>query len=811
MIEAYVSGEAARVAFVEGTEATYIDAEDPGNVHAVTLSSLFRLFDGAGDVERFVVGRREEAFSRLLAKYSFDRSLRLLDLALDASFSIAVRVEAAAAYVNLVSDNSVRDRVENYVLSVPRLEATDHFGEGFPAEFRVLIHRLSALQGHIVRVSAALTRSLELNSDEAHRHQVYSQIVDTGAFKSIVLALEANVGMNGAILTAHQKLSAVRNGRAIVQGWTGQFVSRQPKIEDDPVGDDRDDWHSTDVIATAPKGWRAFQAVMSQQDFIIKKMLAGDQEGARRFAANLAKWQLEASSKKFAARSMSRLASEARKLGLRSLELDWAKTATELNPDDQTALALLADTYLELLRLPEAEDAFIRAGKLGESEFAAVGLARVHRAAGQLDRAAAELRKAIDTFSEADQINHAWLALAEVSREQDKPFAALEIYDQALKRFAYVSELWCGKASVLRDLGRLEEAATLAQQAIGLFPNDSVPYAISAEILRDLGREQEALESYDAMAERFPSDPVVANARATLLADLGRYEDSLAAFRVAQTKFPYEHMAFCGYAETKRESGDLAGALLAYEDAISRFPLSSIARGGHANVLKLMGRFEDALAAYDRNIRDFPYEVVSMSNRANLLKLLGRYSDAVSAYDVLLSKRPDFKRATYGKAAALIAMSRLDDADPLLPGPNDIPRNDDDWVGLHIRGLLLLKKGNLSAAKRAFSQGTEIGSPQRRRIFATSLIAVEMRLRAFTQAIAALPEYPTGLASAFVARCFLEVGNNSMALEHLQSANDNHPAFRAYVEELSNRAIQRASKGEDWLDDMEVELSLQAA
>jgi tetratricopeptide (TPR) repeat protein len=222
-----------------------------------------------------------------------------------------------------------------------------------------------------------------------------------------------------------------------------------------------------------------------------------------------------------------------------------------------------------------------------------------------------------------------------------------------------------------------------------------------------------------------------------------------------------------------------------------------------------MGRFEDALSAYDQNIADFPYDAISMANRANLLKLLGRYGDSVDAFDLLIERRPDFVRAKYSKASALIALKKYDEAERLLPsGP---PATEDEWMGSYVAGLLKLKRGNLSAASRIFAQGMADAPFQRRGTFKSGWALVEIRLRHFQNAVSALGEHAEHLSSALAARCHFQIGETSAAFAALEAANDNYPTFREYASELRRLFNRTGAQTETWFDEMELELSLQAA
>ena len=90
-----------------------------------------------------------------------------------------------------------------------------------------------------------------------------------------------------------------------------------------------------------------FQNVMRQQDAIVFQLQQANVPQARRFADQLVRMQLSGDNgAEYASKSLCRLAQEAKGLGLNSLQLEWAKRATELTPHDTCAHGQTADAYI---------------------------------------------------------------------------------------------------------------------------------------------------------------------------------------------------------------------------------------------------------------------------------------------------------------------------------------------------------------------------------------------------------------------------------------------------------------------------------
>src|SRR4030095_10685169 len=95
---------------------------------------------------------------------------------------------------------------------------------------------------------------------------------------------------------------------------------------------------------------------------------------------------------------------------------------------------------------------------------------------------------------------------------------------------------------------------------------------------------------------------------------------------------------------------------------MSEFPETVVARSGRAEVLKSQNRLGEALAAYESVIADFPEGVVARNAPAS---------------------RPALRR-------------RWEEARSILPGLS--PITEQDWIGYHIRAMVLLRMGRLEEA-----------------------------------------------------------------------------------------------------------------
>lgn len=818
-MHAFVSGKAARVAIVQGADVSYFNADRPLEKITSTPADLGYLFLGVDDVEKISVSTQEETYPLLLKKFNFDRGLHLLDIALtdeDEEF----RCEAAVLFEKIMDDRPSLELIKNYVWAAQN--------ESFPEDSELLFLRSVAprfvefvedarrSQVHTLRFNAALERAFEaLDVDEASAKEFRFVAIDSGVFRGLVEAGSEPTEINKAILKCFTALAQIPKSRSIVQSWTRDVIYKSTKAEMRRLEQEMERYEDNSYIpksASERSGFENYMAVKRQMAAIVDKVKIRDTRTARRFAEQLIKMQMQNGGATFAAKTLSSLAIEARKMGQYSLELEWAQASVELVPSDGRGVGLLADTYLRLLRIPEAEAAFKRSIALGEDEFGSSGLGRVQRACGKYDEALATFSAVKKQFADRGVAPETLGAYAETLRDMWREEEALEAYDSAISAFPTEAALMCGKAAVLADLGRLGEASnlySLVNSRLGDFP---AAWCGLAEVKKLEGDWDEALEVYERAIAKFPDNVIAFCGRADVLRSMGRLDDALDAYRAAERKFPYSPSPVSGEAETLKDMRRYFDALSTYKRAQRKFPLDQHLRNGLANALKLDGQFDEALRQFDLNVRDFPYNLYSLGGRANLLRLLGNYEAALNAYDDIIAKRPDYQFAQNAKAAIFVAQGRYRDADNILPAIE--PLTEVDWGTLHIRGMSLLRQGLLDQAKAVFIKGSSIPFFRQRAAFETALALVNMKLGDLESASRIISSHKDNVSQLLSVHILLKQGENITAAHRFAAVNDNLPGPLAYLRlrlgELLNNSTVTPTQ-EITLFEREAEVILQAA
>lgn len=820
-MEAIVSGEAARAAFVQGTEIFYIDADRPTDKIFINRATLREIFMDATDVESFIVRDYRESFPKLLVKFNSNRALALLDIFLGLNFSNALRVSAANEFMDLLFEDGVKNEIEKYLLSkennLLKFER-EFFGNPIKdARFFEYLNFIESCQEFIKETRRSLEIALKsVGSSWESSVEFESQAISLGIFSSFVRAKALNEKANNLILDAHLKLAKLPQSREIITNWTRSLIDKKARLDLQAIL--REEEASEKEAAYRPSefvpGHELYQSVLRQQGAIIEKIKDGDIAKARKFADELIRHQLSSSSKNFAAKSLSKLAMEARKFGRQTLELEWARRALELAPNDGHAAGIAADTYLKLARLEEAQEAFERVINFGVSAFGRAGLARVLRASGKLDEALAELQNLLDELADGDeQREFVWFSYCSVLRDMwrfDDALAAVRI---SRKEFSNSFLLEVTEAAILADLGDLDAALEIYQQASVLHPEEVLSFCGSASVLQKMGRIDEAEQTYASAHKRFQADPRPLVGLANALRESGKFAEANACFNDAISSYPFESSAYCGLAENFRDVGDIPSAIAAYESARSKFPLDAVVRCGRANMLKVAGDFEGALRAYEENLKDFPYDLVSMGGRADLLRRLGRFEEALKAYDDLVVRHPNKEAPLIAKAAVLVAQGRYDEAEEILPDRQ--PRTERDWVSLHVRGMSYLGRGNITGALEIFSKAKEVPFFRQRKFFETAWANTLMRTKQFGEAEEMLQKHSEDVAKILLMRTQLELGKSKEAMRIFSPANDNLPdpvhELKLEIEAHFGISRERAKHDYEWILKREIEVQLMVA
>ncbi len=705
-MDAVVSGQAAIAAFVEGNEVSVVRFGDETPADS-SFEAIGKIFGNCTDVQFFAGTRKEIVQNALRKSWSFDRATRLALIVLDDAEYTETKQEAALYLEELFDDPEVKRSVANQLTWTPLpAETSSVFDEegfvNFPTVFSFFSELFEKQSAVKVYHDAWEELPNQLFNSYEHRASFREACISRGAFKKLADAEPGSDQINLAVLACYRLLSDLPNYRSVVQSWTQKFLKARVKVVEFEQQEEQELPYLEEAMPRLGKRF-AFESAIQQQEVIKQRLRDGHLVLARRYTDDLVASQMRQGGPEYAAKSLCRLAQEAKRIGLHSVQLEWAQRAVDVCPDDAWAHGQAADALIQFGRLDEALRELDFVESFGDASFAATGRARVLRAQNRLAEALSAFESIIRDHPDHKDIVFAWRGAAETLRDMWHVYDALGKYEEAACKFPDEPTLACGRAAVLTDLGQLDRAYEAYSHVLDRFGNQVVALNGRATVLREMGNLSESLSAYLAIIELFPDDSVARCGAAEVLRLQGDLPEALNRYVKVIADFPHVTVAYSGRAEVLRAMGDMDGVIAAYKEARKMFPHDHGFGRGLANIYKKIGEFGSALALYDENTRDFPFDLPSKVGRAELLKSLGRHAEALQAFDQVLAVWPEYPSARNSKATLLVLLDRIDEAERLLPsGP---PQTEDDWIAFHIRWNDSIESGSNRGSDPAFREG----------------------------------------------------------------------------------------------------------
>lgn len=304
----------------------------------------------------------------------------------------------------------------------------------------------------------------------------------------------------------------------------------------------------------------------------------------------------------------------------------------------------LGQLYL-LYLLPEAAgDAFANASQLAPEDFRwHYFLGYVHRQAGRLGAAAAQLERAVEI--DPDSVP-ALLHMGRLELERNR-------LDEADARFRRVLALAPGSAAAAHGLGEIaqlrgdhEEAVRWLESALAAQPSATAIHyqlALSHRALRNLDAARAHLERKGEQRVVFP-DPLV-----------DRLDDLATGAGI--------HLARGHQAKVEGRYGLAAEA---FRQAMEADPDNLLAAEELASVLALDGNVGAALETYRIMLEKDPDRAISYYNVGRLLVDQGRVGAAIPYFRRAVELAPDFGNAHFNLALALEETGALAEAEDHL-------------------------------------------------------------------------------------------------------------------------------------------------
>jgi tetratricopeptide (TPR) repeat protein len=278
-------------------------------------------------------------------------------------------------------------------------------------------------------------------------------------------------------------------------------------------------------------------------------------------------------------------------------------------------------------------------------------------------------------------------------------------------------------------------AEELYNKAITYSVNDPIPHNGLAEVLKAKGDLAGAETLYREIISRWPENVVAHNG----LAEVLKAKDDLAGaetlYRETISRWPENVVAHNGLAEVLKAKDDLAGAETLYREIISRWPENVVAHTGLAEILKAKDDLAGAETLYRETISRWPENVVAHNGLAEVLKAKDDLAGAETLYREIISRWPHDVVAPNGFANVLRKQRRFTDALASLPESTRL-MSQQDFINLHLRGMILLESGDVEAAIDAFERGLA-SSPWacQQAYFRSALVVAKLREQHYREAL----------------------------------------------------------------------------
>ncbi len=275
----------------------------------------------------------------------------------------------------------------------------------------------------------------------------------------------------------------------------------------------------------------------------------------------------------------------------------WIQLAIEVQPQNPGFHANLAQAYLALRRVADADAAFRRAAALNprEPQFA-VGAANCLAMLGRLAEAERELRAVADRHP---GYALAWFNLGNAVQEQGRHPEAADLYRRAIALEPALANAHTNLGRSLHLLERFEEAEQAFRRGLALQPDAAVGYRNLASVLTDRGRfteaaavcEQGIARSHDAMELHL--------LLGSAFTHQGKILSALATFRTAAHLAPDDARAAGAYGGALHQAGHHVEGMEWLERALALQPESPDIRHAIAGARLSVGDLQAGWLQYE--------------------------------------------------------------------------------------------------------------------------------------------------------------------------------------------------------------------
>jgi tetratricopeptide (TPR) repeat protein len=288
-----------------------------------------------------------------------------------------------------------------------------------------------------------------------------------------------------------------------------------------------------------------------------------------------------------------------------------------------------------------------------------LNLGNAYQAAGQLERAVASYRRALELDPACAP---GYSNLGNVLQAQGDLASAVANYQTALRHNPDYPEAYFNLGNAYEGLGQLDLAIASFRAALRLRPDDPQAHNNLAHALQSAGQLGDAVAAYETAVRIAPGSASIRINLGSALRGLGRLDEAIAQYQHALALEPTSAVAHYNLANARLAQGDRAAAASGYARAVALKPDYAPAHYNLATLHKDLGDTAAAVASYRRALESDPNLVGALFNLANLLQDQGELDAAAAIWRRLLALEPDHAEAQAGFGNALHALGLIDEA-----------------------------------------------------------------------------------------------------------------------------------------------------
>lgn len=222
------------------------------------------------------------------------------------------------------------------------------------------------------------------------------------------------------------------------------------------------------------------------------------------------------------------------------------------------------------------------------------------------------------------------VAFAPLDAASMPPLGAQKLeLERILQRHPDNVEDWCKLSGILWQLHRQQEALVAIDRALTLKPDLEAAWRLRGHILYELEHLQEALEAFKQAIQANPQSVAWKDYSAVLLR-LGSKEEALASAEHLVQIWSSSPVSWYELGAARAAIGHAEEALQAFEEALrlGRGPRLIETYLGKGEMLYQLGYYEEAQRAYRRGLELRPWKRELWEGKAKALRALGRPEEA---------------------------------------------------------------------------------------------------------------------------------------------------------------------------------------